>query len=235
LEENVGHDYDDQIDAPKDETPSRGPVLPADMVNFAGELAGGPVKDKKLFCWQYDPFNETATTAQVKKLDSMKNNPLAERICEIYSERKLGQGDYIYSDGRLSFEEFVDIYSTFHFRSSRTEKVKTVFKVLSEDDGFLQPADLKQILYVTLEKGYDWEKRKQLEEDAKKERIEERVRVVYEFVHSQLVERKTLYEKGLKSQDPYKVGQVLGDEDAEWVSRDTSECSQQVVSLTTLF
>ena len=81
LKENVGHNYDDEIEEAKAESASPGgPALPPDMAKFATITGGG--KTKMLRCWQYDPFSETATRAQIKSLGSMKNNPLADRIID---------------------------------------------------------------------------------------------------------------------------------------------------------
>merc|ERR1711970_636218 len=95
-------------------------------------------------CWQYDPFKECATIEQVQTMSSMANNPLADKTCMIFSERE---------DGRLTFEEFVDLYSTFHFRASRVEKVKCMFKIFSGGDGFINPCDIKMLVFSVINKG----------------------------------------------------------------------------------
>ena len=54
---------------------------------------------------------------QMKSFASMQSNPFSTRFVEAFSDRK---------DGRLTFEELVDVYSLFHNRASLAEK-ETLF------------------------------------------------------------------------------------------------------------
>jgi len=183
--DNVGHPHDDEIEVLPDENKHHGLAAMTDaMGDLAAELRSfnRPAGPEYQRCWQYDPFQEYVTKAQMRAMPSLKNNPLCDRILDVFSERE---------DGRISFEEFVDIYSTFHYRSSRVEKIKSVFKVLSGGDGFIQPDDMKQVLYLMLYKGYDWDARQAAFDKIVKERIQERIRCVYSFIEMIVEDRDT--------------------------------------------
>jgi len=137
-----------------------------------------------LGAWQYDPFNETLNRAQFASIHP--NNPLADRMVDVFSERK---------DGRLSFEEFVDLFSVFHPRSSRNDKVKMVFKLFDLDgDGFLNPSDLKNVLYLVLKAGYDWDGRKTAYEQEHKSKVKELSKTIYAFLQYLDEESRNVFE-----------------------------------------
>ncbi|CAM1298984.1 CIB3 (predicted) [Pycnogonum litorale] len=72
---------------------------------------------------------------KLEKLPELKENPFRTRICKVFSDD---------GEGNLSFDDFLDMFSTFCEQSPREIKIVYAFKIYDYDgDGFIGHTDLQ--------------------------------------------------------------------------------------------
>ncbi|ESO05745.1 hypothetical protein HELRODRAFT_77588 [Helobdella robusta] len=75
---------------------------------------------------------------KIMMLPELRVNPFAKRICDVFSSEK---------DGKISFEDFLDMMSCFCERASRDVKVDYAFRIFDlNDDDYISPEDMKLII-----------------------------------------------------------------------------------------
>lgn len=101
---------------------------------------------------------------QIMDLPELKVNPFRERICEVFSSS---------GDGKISFEDFLDLVSVFSETASRGVKIEYAFRIYDfNNDGLISSRDLFEIinlLTVTGEEKLNDEQIEQLIENILKE------------------------------------------------------------------
>jgi len=89
-----------------------------------------------------DPLRQMLDKEKFTSVLQFKNNPFANRIVDIFSER---------GDEAVTFEEFLDIFSVFSSRAAKEEKIKVAFRLYDFDDnGFIDPVDLEMVMDTML-------------------------------------------------------------------------------------
>lgn len=91
-----------------------------------------------------EPFNPRAkiTAEEAIVALGMEKNPLAKRICSVWSTD---------GSGKLTFHDFIDLVSTFHERAPNHVKAFNAFFIYDFDnDGFLTKPDVVAVLFTML-------------------------------------------------------------------------------------
>jgi len=113
-----------------------------------------------------DPLGERLDKEKFMAVTQFRNNPFASRIVDIFSER---------GDEKLTFDEFVDIFSSFSARASKEEKIKVAFRIYDFDDnGFIDPVDLEMVMNTLLKLADD--------EDSERLSQEEKVSIIQKVI-----------------------------------------------------
>jgi len=92
-------------------------------------LAPQQVKDDK---------NAKLPMRTILTLDELKVNPFRDRICKVFSSSK---------DGDMTFEDFLDMMSTFSESAPKSVKVEYAFRIYDfNEDDYIDENDLKAVL-----------------------------------------------------------------------------------------
>lgn len=113
-----------------------------------------------------DPLQERLDKEKFISVLQFRNNPFASRIVDIFSER---------GDEKLTFDEFVDIFSVFSARATKEEKIKVAFRLYDFDDnGFIDPVDLEMVMNTLLKLADD--------EDSERLSQEEKICIIQKVI-----------------------------------------------------
>eukprot|EP00299_Pterocystis_sp_00344_P005293 c16668_g1_i1.p1 GENE.c16668_g1_i1~~c16668_g1_i1.p1 ORF type:complete len:189 (+),score=61.85 c16668_g1_i1:45-611(+) len=82
--------------------------------------------------------DEKLSLTEIQKIDQLRHNPFSERMCRVFSSD---------GSGNLTFEEFLEMLSTFSVRAPTDVKVQSLFLIYDFDqDGFLGKDDISEII-----------------------------------------------------------------------------------------